>query len=189
MPDAYFASAYDNDLVIQGNSTLGDELAMEEFDIVITPVGGGGLISGILTGLRRHASPTAVFGAEPLLGNDAALSLRAGELVRNRAEPLTIADGARTMSLGDRNWAIIKDNAQDIIEVSEERIAEAVRLYFELANLKCEPTGALGLGAILERPEEFGGRKICLVVSGGNVDPKVYAGILLQVVPTASTAA
>jgi threonine dehydratase len=178
MPDAYFASAYDDDLVIQGNSTLGDELAVEDFDLVISPVGGGGLISGIVTGLRRHMAPTIVYGAEPLLGNDAARSLKAGELIRNDHEPATIADGARTISLGERNWAIIKENVADIFEVSEERIAEAAGLYFSHANLKCEPTGALSLGAILESPSRFANKKICLIVSGGNVDPNVYKSLL-----------
>lgn len=178
MPEAYFASAYDDELVIQGNSSLGDELAVEDFDVVISPVGGGGLISGIVTGLHRHAKPTVVIGAEPLLGNDAARSLRAGKLIRNEVEPATIADGARTISLGNRNWPIIKENVREIVEVSEENIAEAVRLYFALANLKCEPTGALSLGAILEKPAEFEGKRICVVVSGGNVDVNVYTNIL-----------
>jgi threonine dehydratase len=186
MPDAYFASAYDDDLVIQGNSTLGDELAVEDFDIVISPVGGGGLISGIVAGLKRHMKATIVYGAEPLLGNDAARSLRAGELIRNEVEPLTIADGARTISLGDRNWTIIKGNVAEIIEVSEDAIAEALRMYFNLANLKCEPTGALSLGAVLERPRQFAGKKICLVVSGGNVDPMVYSSIISQKTETQS---
>lgn len=178
MPDAYFASAYDDDFVIQGNASLGDELAVEDFDVVISPVGGGGLISGIVTGLHRHMKPTLVYGAEPLLGNDAARSLKAGQLIRNEAEPNTIADGARTICLGDLNWAIIKDNVAEILEVSEEKIAEALKLYFSFANLKCEPTGALALGAILDRPEQFAGRKICLVVSGGNVDVEVYKKLL-----------
>jgi len=180
MPDAYFASAYDDDFVIDGNSTLGDELVAKDFDIVVSPVGGGGLISGIVKGLKRHAKPTVVLGAEPLLGNDAARSLRAGELIKNETEPSTIADGARTISLGNRNWAIIKDNVQKIIEVSEEKISEAVQLYFGSANLKCEPTGALSLGAVLEQPQIFEGKKTCLVVSGGNVDPAVYSNILLS---------
>jgi len=178
MPNAYYASAYDDDMVIDGNASLGDELSLEDFDVVISPVGGGGLISGIVKGFARHAKPTLVYGAEPLLGNDAARSLKAGELVRNEAEPTTIADGARTISLGDRNWAIIKDNVSKIFEVSEEKIAEAVRLYFTLANLKCEPTGALSLGAVLEDPSQFAGKRTCLVVSGGNVDPAVYKRLL-----------
>jgi threonine dehydratase len=178
MPDAYFASAYDDDLVIQGNSTLGDELAIEDFDLVLTPVGGGGLISGIVTGLHRHMKPTVVYGAEPLLGNDAARSLEAGKLLRNESEPMTIADGARTVSLGERNWQIIKENVSEIIEVSEEKIADAMRLYFSLANLKCEPTGALSLGAVLEQPDKFKDKKLCLIVSGGNVDSALYTKIL-----------
>lgn len=178
MPDAYFASAYDDQLVIEGNATLGDELSNKGFDAVVVPIGGGGLISGIVTGLRRSGDDTVVIGAEPLLGNDAARSLKAGEIVRNETEPTTIADGARTISLGNLNWPIIKDGVTEIIEVSDENIAEAVRLYFSLANLKCEPTGAVSLGAILEGRKSFADRKICLVVSGGNVDVEVYASIL-----------
>lgn len=179
MPDAYFASAYDDKFVIEGNSTLGEELAVEDFDVVISPVGGGGLISGIIKGLRRHAKPTVVYGAEPLLGNDAARSLRAGRIIANETEPMTIADGARTISLGNLNWEIIKDEVAGIIEVPDETIAEAVRMYFGLANLKCEPTGALSLGAILLDQDRFTGLKICLVVSGGNVDPAVYLELLV----------
>jgi threonine dehydratase len=180
MPDAYFASAYDDQLVIEGNATLGDELANKGFDVIVVPIGGGGLISGIVTGLRRSGDDAKVIGAEPLLGNDAARSLKAGEIVRNETEPTTIADGARTISLGELNWPIIRDGVAQIIEVSDENIAEAVRLYFSLANLKCEPTGAVSLGAVLEAREQFAGRKICLVVSGGNVDVGVYARILSE---------
>jgi len=178
IPDAYVASAYDDEYVIAGNSTLGEELAVEDFDLVVVPVGGGGLISGIITGLQRHMQPTVVIGAEPAEANDAARSLRAGEIIVNEMEPMTIADGARTLSLGELNWPIIKENVTEILEVSEERIAEAVRLYFALANLKCEPTGALSLGAVLERPDQFKDRRICLVVSGGNVDPAVYRQLI-----------
>lgn len=178
MPNAYFASAYDDQFVIDGNSTLGDELAVENFDVIFVPVGGGGLISGIVTGIHRHAMPTLVVGAEPLLGNDAARSFRAGELIKNDLEPKTIADGARTISLGKLNWPIVKDGVADIVEVSDEKIAEAVKMYFDLANLKCEPTGALPLGAILEDRERFADRKICLVVSGGNVDAAVYRELI-----------
>jgi threonine dehydratase len=179
MPEAYFASAYDDELVIKGNATLGDELAAKDFDVVISPIGGGGLISGIITGLKRSGSHAVVYGAEPLLGNDAARSLKAGKLIANEKEPMTIADGARTISLGDLNWAIIRENVPDIFEVADPTIAEAVRLYFELANLKCEPTGALPLGAVIVNRELFREKRICLVVSGGNVDAGAYAEILL----------
>jgi threonine dehydratase len=178
MPDAYLASAYDDLLVIEGNSTLGDELAQKDFDVIISPVGGGGLISGISKGLRRNSHRATLIGAEPLLGNDAFRSLKAGEIVRNEAEPVTIADGARTISVGVHNWEIIKSDVAEIIEVSEEKIVEAVRLYFTLANLKVEPTGALSLGAVLEKREKFKDKKICLVVSGGNVDTEIYRQII-----------
>jgi len=178
MPDAYYASAYDDKFVIEGNSTIGDEISAKNYDVVISPVGGGGLISGISTGLRRSGSQAELVGAEPLLGNDAFRSLQAGKIIRNETEPMTIADGARTISLGNLNWEIIKSGVEEIIEVSDEKIKEAVRTLFSLANLKVEPTGALSLGAILENPARFESKKICLVVSGGNVDAEVYREIL-----------
>lgn len=178
MPDAYYASAYDDRHVIDGNATLGDELASRKFDVIVVPVGGGGLISGIITGLGRTGRSSTVIGAEPLLANDAARSLRAGEIVRNEAEPMTIADGARTISVGSLNWPIIKEGVSEIIEVPDEKITEAVRLYFTLANLKCEPTGALSLAALLVDGERFARKRVCVVVSGGNVDPEVYGRLL-----------
>lgn len=178
MPDAYHASAYDDEWVIAGNSTLGDELARRGFDVVLVPVGGGGLISGVVTGLCRNGDTAEVYGAEPLLGNDAARSFREGRLIPNETEPMTLADGARTISLGNLNWPIIRDGVKDFIEVSDEKIADAVRLYYGLANLKSEPTGALTLGALLEQPERFSGKTICLVVSGGNVDPAIYKSLI-----------
>ena len=178
MPDAYYASPYDDEFVIEGNASMGDELAVKSFDVVIAPIGGGGLISGILRGLRRNNAGAQVVGAEPLLGNDAARSLKAGKIVSNESEPMTIADGARTVSVGKLNWPIIKDGVADIVEVADENICEAMRLYFGLANLKCEPTGALSLGAVLEDRTRFKDKKICVTVSGGNVDAAVYRKIL-----------
>lgn len=178
MPNAYIASAYDDLHVIEGNATLGDELAQRDFDVVIVPIGGGGLISGVSEGLCKNRNRGTLIGAEPLLGNDAAKSLKEGKIIVNEIEPTTIADGARTLSLGKHNWEIIKSGVSEIIEVSEAKIKDAVRLYFSLANLKVEPTGALSLGALLEQSENFKDRKICCVVSGGNVDVKVYNEIL-----------
>ena len=178
MPNAYFASPYDDLFVIEGNSTIGDELAQKDFDVILAPIGGGGLISGISKGLCRNGNQAKLIGAEPLLGNDAARSLKAGKIVANESEPLTIADGARTLSLGKHNWEIIKTGVSEIIEVSDENTAKAVRLYFGLANLKSEPTGALSLGAILENQEKFAGKKVCAIVSGGNVDASVYRNII-----------
>ncbi len=179
-PEAYVASAYDDPLVIDGNASLGEELALldRQFDFIVAPVGGGGLTSGIVKGLRRAGRSIEVIGAEPLLANDAARSLRAGHIVANETEPQTIADGARTVSVGRHNWAVIKDGLSKIVEVPEENIKEGVRLLFSLANLKAEPTGALAVGALLTEPDYFKGRSVCCVVSGGNVDPEVYRGIL-----------
>ncbi|MGI9034676.1 MAG: pyridoxal-phosphate dependent enzyme, partial [Pyrinomonadaceae bacterium] len=81
MPDAYVASAYDDLFVIEGNSSLGDELSQRNFDVIISPIGGGGLISGISKGLRRNANQASLIGAEPLLANDAARSLKAGKII------------------------------------------------------------------------------------------------------------
>ena len=179
-PDAYVASPYDDPLVIEGNATLGEELAAsgKPFDSIIAPVGGGGLTSGILRGLRARGSPVRVFGAEPELANDAARSLRSGFLVANDTEPQTIADGVRTLSLGQLNWAILREGLEGIVEVSEDQIKESVRLLFALANLKVEPTGALSVAVLLAAPKLFSGRKVCCVVSGGNVDAELFRHIL-----------
>ncbi len=182
-PEAYLGSAYDDEHVIEGNASLGRELAAlatggREFDIVVAPVGGGGLTSGLVRGLRDSGHGASVFGAEPLLANDAARSLRAGQLVKLEREGDTIADGARTLSLGERNWAILKDGLAGIVEVGEAEIRAGVRLLSELANLKAEPTGALAIGALLGSPETFRGRRACCVISGGNVDPAAYLGVL-----------
>ena len=179
-PEAYVASAYDDTLVIEGNSSLGSELAALDrpLDCVVVPVGGGGLASGIITGIRRVGRRIQVVGAEPAVANDAARSLRVGHIVRNDEEPQTIADGARTLSLGEHNWGILRQDLADIVEVPEENIAQAVRLLFTLANLKAEPTGALAVAALLTRPEAFYDHNVCCVVSGGNVDFAVYAAIL-----------
>ncbi len=180
LPGAYIASAYDDKFVIEGNATLGDELAAKNFDVVVTAVGGGGLASGLITGFCRSGKQTQVIGAEPQLGNDAARSLRAAKIVTNESEPMTIADGARTMSLGNLNWEIIKDGIAGIIEVPDEITGEALRMLFGLANLKCEPTGALSLGAVLVDKERFKDKKVCVVVSGGNVDPAIYAELIAE---------
>ena len=179
-PGAFHAQAYDDYRVVAGNSTLSKEiLSAADFDVLVVPVGGGGLCSGqIIARDHLHAS-TEVIGAEPLPGNDAARSLRSGQLVRNEHEPDTIADGARTLSLGALNWEILKQGIADIIEVPDVLTLEALRSYFLYANLKVEPTGALSLGALLTQPERFHGKRVCCIVSGGNVDPKVYAKALL----------
>ncbi len=181
-PKAYQASAYDDPLVIDGNSSLGNEIADYEtdFDFVVVPVGGAGLISGISKGLCRMGSQSKLIGAEPKIANDAYLSLQAGKIIKNEHEPMTLADGARTVSVGKHNWEIIKDGVSEIIEVTEENIKQSLRHYFNYSNLKVEPTGALSLGAVLENSQKFKNKKICCVVSGGNVDTAIYKEILME---------
>jgi threonine dehydratase len=180
-PDAYVASAYDDDYVIAGNATLAHELARVNsptFDAIVAPIGGGGLTSGLITGLASAGCPIPVIGAEPLLANDAAESMRAGRIVTNDTESATIADGARTRSVGRRNWAILQPRLRGIVEVPESAIAQAVLELFTYANLKAEPTGALSLAAVITDPEKFKDKHICCVISGGNVDPDVYARLI-----------
>ena len=109
-PDAYVASSHDDPLVIQGNSSLGHEIAAlsPAPEIVVAPIGGGGLAAGIILGLEQSPTKIRVIAAEPLAANDAARSLQAGEIVSNPAEPETIADGARNIRLGKHNWEILK---------------------------------------------------------------------------------
>ncbi|GAC1388485.1 MAG: threo-3-hydroxy-L-aspartate ammonia-lyase [Ktedonobacteraceae bacterium] len=180
-PGAFPAPAFDDFRVVAGNSTLGKEiLEAAEFDVIVVPVGGGGLSSGLVVARDYLRANTQIIGAEPLLGNDGARSLRNGQLLSNEQEPATIADGARTLSLGHLNWEILQSGLSDIIEVPDAHILNALRRYFRYANLKVEPTGALALGAILTQPDQFYGKRVCCVVSGGNVDPAVYAQAILE---------
>lgn len=178
-PGAYVASAYDDQLVIEGNATLGIELAdrLPGTEYVIAPVGGGGLTSGLISGLCTIGSAAKVVGAEPLEANDAAQSLLRGEIVRNESESRTIADGARTRSLGQLNWSIIQHGIDRILEAPEALIEQSVRELYNI-NLKAEPTGALSLAAVFSAPDIFRDKTVCCVVSGGNVDPAVYARII-----------
>lgn len=179
-PKSYMASAYDDPLVIQGNATLGRELAALNLsvDCFVAPVGGGGLTSGLITGLRAGKCSTPVIGVEPTIANDAARSLREGKIVRNDTEPQTLADGVRTVSVGEHNWAILRDGLAKIVEVDEPLIPEAMRLLFNLANVKAEPTGALSIAALLAQPKTFEGKSVCCLISGGNVDPALFARII-----------
>ena len=180
-PGAFQAQAYDDYRVVAGNSTLGkDILSTADFDVVLVPVGGGGLSSGLVVARDYLGTKAEIVGAEPLLGNDAACSFQSGHLVRNEQEPATVADGARTLSLGMLNWEILRQGLADIIEVPDALTLEALRTYFLLVNLKVEPTGALALGALLAHPERFSGKRVCCIVSGGNVDPATYAQALLE---------
>lgn len=186
-PDAFFAPPYDHYKVVAGNSTLGKEIFEalylnrpegERIERVVCPIGGGGLISGIIVARDILAPEVEIIGAEPLLGNDAAQSLREGRLVALPQEPATIADGTRTLSVGKINWEIIRRGIRRIVEVPEDKIAEGLRTLYACANLKVEPTGALSTGAALTEPDLLTGKRACLIVSGGNVDVDVYLRVL-----------
>lgn len=179
-PSAYVASPYDDPFVIEGNAGLATELfELElELDFIVAPIGGGGLTSGLVKAVQRSGKRIDVLAAEPLLSNDAAESFRAGHIVERADESDTIADGARVLRIGDRNWEILSNGLTAVIEVTEEQIKEGVRLLFALANLKAEPTGALALGAVLAQPDRFKGKRVCCVISGGNADPALYAQLV-----------
>jgi threonine dehydratase len=180
-PGAFRAQAYDDYRVVAGNSTLGKEIfSAADFDIVVVPVGGGGLSSGIVVARDHLGAQAEIIGAEPLPGNDAARSLHSGQLIRNEQEPATVADGARTLSLGKLNWGILQRGIADIIEVPDSLTLQALRHCFRFVNLKVEPTGALTIGALFANPERFAGKRVCCIVSGGNVDPAVYAQALTE---------
>ncbi|HEV2580397.1 MAG TPA: pyridoxal-phosphate dependent enzyme, partial [Ktedonobacteraceae bacterium] len=163
-PGAFQAQAYDDYRVVAGNSTLTKEiLGAADVDFIVVPVGGGGLSSGQIIA-RDHLNACAeIIGAEPQPGNDAARSLRSGTRLFNDQEPTTVADGARTLGLGELNWEIIRRGMADIIEVPDAQSLEALRQYFTFANLKVEPTGALSLGAIMASPARFQGKKVCCI--------------------------
>jgi threonine dehydratase len=184
-PDAYVTNAYDNELIIEGNATLAEEILAYEkdFDYVVVPIGGGGLISGIISGIRRSPASGAsacksncptVIGAEPAIANDAARSLKAGYIVANDFEPPTVADGARTLSVGKLNWEIISRDLKQIIEVPEADIKKAVKLIYDHLQLKVEPTGALSLAAVVVAMQMFQNKNVCCIISGCNVDDKVF---------------
>jgi threonine dehydratase len=182
LPEAYVASPYDDPLVIEGNAGLLDELyaAGLGFDFIIAPIGGGGLTSGLVKGAERAGRGTKVVAAEPLLSNDFAKSMRAGKLIGDPEESSTIADGARMMKVGDNNWRILQKGLDSVVEVTEEQIAEGLRLLFLLANLKAEPTGALSIGALLADPAKFKGSRVCCVISGANADPALFAKLISE---------
>ena len=121
LPNDYVASAYDCDHAIAGNDSLGRELAeiSPPFDVIIAPVGGGELSAGIITGLCSKGIHTSVWGADPAIANDSSRSLRSEALIANDVEPNTLADGARTVSLGTRNFDILVREMKGIIEIPE----------------------------------------------------------------------
>jgi threonine dehydratase len=159
------------ELIEQTSHDFGDPVFDEHLDYLFVPCGGGGLLSGCATATKAMLPDCKVIGVEPAGGDDGVQSFRAGEL-RRVEDPQTIADGARTPTLGKLTFAIIRERVDDMISVSDGQIVEAMRLIWERLNVVAEPTGALGLaGAMSYAPEGgFEGKRIGIVISGGNVD-------------------
>jgi len=161
---------YNNCKVIAGQGTAARELMLEIplLDLVVCPVGGGGLLSGTALSVKALSPSTKVVAAEPLGADDACRSFKAGYIIAS-VHPKTIADGLLT-SLGEINFAIIQKNVDDIVTVSEQSIVNAMRLVWERMKLIIEPSSAVALAAILENKERFSNKRIGIILSGGNVD-------------------
>jgi threonine dehydratase len=161
---------YDNFNVICGQGTAALELLEEKDDleIVIAPVGGGGLMSGTSTCVKGINKQIKVIGAEPLNANDAFTSFTTGILTPS-VNPLTIADGLLT-SLSELTFSVIKNNVDQIITAKEESIIECMLIVWERMKVIIEPSSATVLAVIKENPALFRGKKVGLIISGGNVD-------------------
>ena len=173
---------YDDDRIIAGQGTVGLELVedLPDLAVVLVPVGGGGLASGVATAVRALRPSARVIGVEPELAADARDSMAAGKIVRWPAELVsrTIADGTRTQALGARTFAHLRANLDSVVTVSEAEIVAAVRLAAERSRLVVEPSGALGVAALAFHTRELGldraNGPVVAIVSGGNVDPEHY---------------
>ena len=157
------------------NIIVGQGTAAKEFfedipglDIIISPVSGGGLLSGTLIYAKETNSKVCVYGAEPEEANDAFRSLKYGSIQLNKTTN-TVCDGLRAQ-LGDLNFSIIKEKVDGIITVSENEIIDAMRMVWERMKIIVEPSCSITLAAILKRKELIKGKKIGLIMSGGNVD-------------------
>jgi threonine dehydratase len=167
---AAFIHPYNDFRVICGQGTAGLELCEEVpgLDAVITPVGGGGLLSGTAVAVSSISPGTSIIGAEPKGADDAFRSLKAGRIIPMR-NPDTIADGLRT-SLGDLTFPIISLLVKEIFTASEKGIVGAMRCIWERMKIIVEPSSAVPLAAVLENKAGFEGKRIGIVLSGGNVD-------------------
>lgn len=167
---AVFIHPYDNYPIIAGQATCAKEILEElhNLDFVIAPVGGGGLLSGTCLSAKYFSSQTKVIGAEPKGADDAFRSLRDG-VIRPSVNPKTICDGLLTQ-LSERTFNIIRNHADEIITVDEGSIIAAMKMIWERMKIIVEPSSAVTLAVVLDNKEKFSSKKICLIVSGGNVD-------------------
>ncbi|MFP5228503.1 MAG: threonine/serine dehydratase [Acidobacteriota bacterium] len=176
---------YDDDQIIAGQGTCGLEILedLPDVDLVLSPVSGGGLLSGIATAIKLSNPGVRVIGVEPELAADAQESFRAGHVVSWPADQTTrtLCDGLRTQSLGDRNFEHIRTYVDDIITVTEAEIRAAMRMLLYSARLTPEPSGACSAAGILfHRDQLLPFRKAVVVMSGGNVEPQVLESVLAE---------
>ncbi len=167
---ATFIHPYDNDEVITGQATCVKEIieAMPDIEIVVTPVGGGGLLSGTCLGAHYFKPGLKVYAGEPEGAADAVLSIQSGK-VEKAPFVNTIADGLLT-TLSERTLEIIQAHVADILLVSEDEIKAALRLVYERMKIIIEPSCAVPLAAVLKNPDLFKGKKVGIILTGGNVD-------------------
>ena len=161
---------YDDPLVISGQGTAALELLeqVSGLDVIVTPLGGGGLLSGTALTVAALAPEIRVVGVEPVQADDAFRSLEAGELIPS-VNPQTIADGLLT-SLSDRTFSIIRRHVSEVVTVSEEAIVDAMRLVWERMKVLIEPSAAVPVAALLEERLEARGQRVGIIVTGGNLD-------------------
>ncbi len=161
---------YDNFNIIAGQGTAALETLTDypSTDAILAPVGGGGLLSGTAIAARHLVPSIKIYGAEPALADDAARSFHTGTL-QPALPPKTIADGLLT-SLCERSFTIIRANVDDIFTVTEEQIIEAMRLVWERMKIIIEPSSAVPLAAVLANKSLFAGKKVAIIISGGNAD-------------------
>ncbi|MGB9105181.1 MAG: threonine/serine dehydratase [Terriglobales bacterium] len=176
---------YNDEKIIAGAGTAGLEILADlpDADLVLVPVGGGGLISGIASAFKLSGSHAKVIGVEPELASDAQASFRSGRIVEFSADQTsrTLADGLRTQSVGEINFDHIRRFVDDIVTVSESEILAAIRTLALDAKLVAEPSGAVTFAAFRFRAGKLPpARKTVAVISGGNIDPALLAGVLSQ---------
>ncbi|UXA36063.1 threo-3-hydroxy-L-aspartate ammonia-lyase [Proteus terrae] len=172
---------YDHPHIIAGQGTAAKELFDEvgELDMLFVPLGGGGLLSGSLLSTKALSPDCKVFGIEPLAGNDGQQSLRKGEIIHIDT-PKTIADGAQTQHLGNYTFEIIRNNVDDILTATDEELISAMQFYAQRMKIIVEPTGCLSLAAARQFGDKLKGKKIGIIISGGNVDIAQYGHFLAQ---------
>jgi threonine dehydratase len=162
--------SFENEDVIAGQGTVAVELIEEvpDLDLVMCPVGGGGLLSGTALAAKSMRPKIKVIAVEPENADDAAQSFRAGRVIHSEKK-FTIADGLRT-NIGEPNFAIIQRYVDDIVTVSEEAIISAMRTIWETMKIIIEPSAAVPYAAIVERKIDAGGKRVGIILTGGNVD-------------------